>query len=139
MSKKSFASLVRNRFVLRNKKSCVWPSLSASSSFAIKLMGVDGPKLLEADKDGHTQDFLFLSTNLFLTKDAKDFFDFVRSGALNYHISFADFFRIFGFLIMHPKVGPNLLKAQKKYPNLFEIEWFSATPYLFGERAVKYG
>ena len=107
--------------------------------FAIKLIGVEGPKLLEADKDGITQDFLFLSTNLFLTKNATDFFAFVRAGALDYHRSFSDYLRILGFLIAHPKVGPNLLKAQKKFPNLFEIEWFSATPYLFGQRAIKYG
>ena len=106
--------------------------------FALKLMDVEGRKLLEADRDGKTQDFLFLSTNLFLTKDARDFFDFVRAGALNYHRSFSDILRTIVFLILHPRVGPNLLKAQKKYPNLFEMEWFSATPYLLGKRAVKY-
>jgi hypothetical protein len=106
--------------------------------FAIKLMGVEGPKLLDADRDGHTQDFLFLSTNLFLTRNARDFFDFVKAGALNYQRSLSDYFRIFVFLIAHPTVGPLLLKAQRKFPNLFEIEWFSATPYLFGQRAVKY-
>ncbi|HEV2762013.1 MAG TPA: hypothetical protein VGV38_03380, partial [Pyrinomonadaceae bacterium] len=41
--------------------------------FALKLMGVEGEKLLDPTKEMTTHDFIFLSTNVFLTKDARDF------------------------------------------------------------------
>jgi catalase len=107
--------------------------------FALKLMGVEGEKLIETQKDATTQDFIFLSTNLFLTKDAKDFCGLVACGALDKEKSLSDYVGIFKFFVTHPKVGTGLVAAQRKFPNLLEMEWFSATPYLFGERAVKYG
>jgi catalase len=107
--------------------------------FALKLMGVEGDKLLDIHKDATTHDFIFLSTNLFLTKDAEDFYEFVRIGALNYKKSVADYLRLLWFFIIHPKVAIGLIAASRKFANLLEMEWFSATPYLFGERAVKYG
>ncbi|HEY0097607.1 MAG TPA: catalase family protein [Pyrinomonadaceae bacterium] len=106
--------------------------------FALKLMGVEGEKLIESQKDATTQDFIFLSTNLFLTKDAKDFYELVECGALNKKKSLSDYLGILGYFARHPDVGVKLLAALRKFPHLLEMEWFSATPYLFGERAVKY-
>jgi Catalase len=106
--------------------------------FALKLMGVEGEKLLDVHKDAETQDFIFLSTNLFLTKDAEDFYEFVRIGALDYKKTVGDYLRLLWFFITHLNVAIGLFKASRKFANLLEIEWFSATPYLFGERAVKY-
>ncbi len=40
---------------------------------AIKLMGVAGEKLLEQEKHEQTQDFILISTHVFVTKDAKEF------------------------------------------------------------------
>lgn len=106
--------------------------------FALKLMGVEGEKLIETQKDATTQDFIFLSTNLFLTKDAKDFYKLVECGALNKKKSLSDYLGILWYFLTHPRVGIKLLAALRKFPSLLEIEWFSATPYLFGSRAVKY-
>jgi catalase len=106
--------------------------------FALKLMGVEGEKLIETQKDATTQDFIFLSTNLFLTKDAKDFYKLVECGALNKKKSLSDYLGIFWYFLTHPRVGIKLLAALRKFPSLLEMEWFSATPYLFGGRAVKY-
>lgn len=106
--------------------------------FALKLMDVEGEKLLASQKDATTQDFIFLTTNLFLTKDAKDFLKLVETGALNQEKSFSDYVAIFWYFLTRPKVGASLRAAQRKFPHLLELEWFSATPYLFGERAVKY-
>jgi Catalase len=107
--------------------------------FALKLMEVEGEKLLPTQEDARTQDFIFLSTNLFLTKDAADFYRFVKCGALSNQKSVSDYFRLLWFVVTHLKVGIGLLGASRKFANLLEMEWFSATPYLFGERAVKYG
>jgi hypothetical protein len=107
--------------------------------FALKLMDVEGEKLIPSQKDATTQDFIFLSTNLFLTKDAKDFLKLVETNALSPDKSFGDRFRIFWYFLTRPKVGASLRAGQRKFPHLLEMEWFSATPYLFGGRAVKYG
>lgn len=107
--------------------------------FALKLMGVEGEKLIETQKDATTQDFIFLSTNQFLTKDAKDFYLLVESGALNKKKSLSDYFGITRYFLTRPRVGLSLLRGLRKFPNLLEMQWFSTTPYLFGGRAVKYG
>lgn len=107
--------------------------------FALKLMGVEGEKLIESQKDATTQDFIFLSTNLFLTKDATDFLKLVECGALNKEKSFSDYLGILWYFLIRPKVGASLRAGQRKFPHLLEMEWFSAVPYLFGGRAVKYG
>jgi hypothetical protein len=106
--------------------------------FALKLMGVEGEKLIDSQKDATTQDFIFLSTNLFLTKDAKDFYKLVESGALNKKKSISDYLGILRYFLPRPRVGIKLLAASRKFPHLLEMEWFSTTPYLLGGRAVKY-
>jgi catalase len=106
--------------------------------FALKLMGVEGEKLIETQKDANTQDFIFLSAKLFLTKDAKDFYQLVESGALNKKKSLSDYLGITWYFLTRPRVGIKLVSALRKFPHLLEMEWFSTTPYLFGERAVKY-
>jgi len=106
--------------------------------FALKLMGVEGEKLLDIEQEATTHDFIFLSTNVFLTKDARDFCELVACGGLNKKKSLSDYLSITWYFLTHPKVGSGLRKALRKFPHLLEIEWFSATPYLCGERAVKY-
>jgi catalase len=106
--------------------------------FALKLMGVEGEKLIETQKDATTQDFIFLSTNQFLTKDAKDFYKLVESGALNKKKSLSDYLRITRYFLTRPRVAVSLLAGLRKFANLLEMQWFSTTPYLFGQRAVKY-
>lgn len=106
--------------------------------FALKLMGVEGEKLIETQRDATTQDFIFLSTNLFLTKDAKEFYKLVESGALNKKKSISDYIGILRYFLPRPRVGIKLFAASRKFAHLLEMEWFSTTPYLFGERAVKY-
>jgi Catalase len=106
--------------------------------FALKLMGVEGEKLIETQKDAATQDFILLSTNQFLTKDGKDFYKLVESGALNKKKSLSDYLGITWYFLFRPRVALSLFRGLRKYPHLLEMEWFGTTPYLFGERAVKY-
>jgi len=105
---------------------------------ALKLMGVPGKKLLGPEEDADTHDFLFLTADVFLTRNARDFYEFVKSGALNRSKSLLQWLNVGWFILRHPDVGLTLLRHSKKYANLLELSWFSATPYSFGGRAAKY-
>jgi hypothetical protein len=98
---------------------------------AIKLMGVNGAKLLDDEKDEQTQDFIVISTPVFVTKDVEEFDDMIKSitGSL---LAKAVFF------LTHWRVVWNLLKAMKKVANPLQIRYWSTTPYLLGIHAVKY-
>ena len=98
---------------------------------AIKLMGVPGEKLLEAEKHEETQDFIVISTDVFVTRDAEEFDALVASLEKGTAAQLS-------FMLTHPRVLVNLLKARKVFANPLQIRYFSTTPYLFGSRAVKY-
>ena len=44
----------------------------------IKLMGVPGKKLQEFEEDEQTQDFILISTNVFVTKNVEEFDDLIN-------------------------------------------------------------
>jgi hypothetical protein len=105
---------------------------------AIKLMDVDGVTLLDADSQTHTHDLTFITPDTFLTSTPQDFLSFAEAGGLNAKWSLIDLSRIFTFMLTHPAVLINLLKSQKRIGSLLEVPWHSSTPYLFGNRAIKY-
>lgn len=98
---------------------------------AIKLMGVPGEKLLEAEKHAQTHDLLLISASRFVTKDVAEFDGLVKAltGSLSAKIV---------FFFSHWRGGFNLLRSMLKFANPLQIRYFSATPYLLGNRAVKY-
>ncbi len=98
---------------------------------AIKLMGVPGKKLQENEEDELTQDFILISTNVFVTKDVEEFNGLIKvlTGSILSKIR---------FFSTHWRVIGNLLKSMKKFANPLQIRYFSTTPYLWGEQAVKY-
>jgi len=98
---------------------------------ALKLMDVPGEKLLEPQQHATTQDFLFLSTDVFLTRNTQEFYDFIV--AVN-----SGLWSGLWYGLTHPRISLNLLKSQKRYANLLEVQFFSATPYRLGELAVKH-
>lgn len=98
---------------------------------AIKLMGVPGEKLLEAQKNEQTQDFILISTNVFVTKDVEEFDQLIKS------ITGSIFCKLWFFGI-HWRVIWNLFKSMRRFANPLQIRYFSTTPYLFGATAVKY-
>jgi len=98
---------------------------------AIKLMGVEGEKLLEQEKEEKTQDFILISTNVFVTRNAEEFDDLIKAFA-------GGIFAKVRFFATHWRVGWNLLKSMKKVANPLQIRYWSTTPYLFGNTAVKY-
>lgn len=98
---------------------------------AIKLMGVPGQKVLESEQDEQTHDFIVISTNVFVTKDVKEFDDLIKS------LTGSIFTKIW-FFLTHWRVGLNLYKSMITFANPLQIRYFSTTPYLFGISAVKY-
>ena len=105
---------------------------------AVKIMGVEGPKLLPADQHGTTHDFIFITPQTFFTSTAEDFYKFALTGAMNPRKTLANYWNILVFMLGHPAVAACIWNAQSRIASLLEVPWYSATPYLFGSRAVKY-
>jgi len=102
---------------------------------SIKLLEVDGEKLLEDEKFEKTQDFVMISHNVFPAKNVAEFFALQEAFDAGILRLMWFFFNPFD---LHLRVAKNLLGALKKYANPLEIEYWSTTPYLFGSRAIKF-
>lgn len=108
------------------------PDIKADSrGLAIKLMGVKGDKILPEVKNATTQDFVFMSTNIFVTKDVEGFQKLLK--AVN-----GGLFKAGLYFLSHLKTLELFKKVKIKVANLFGLTWGSTTPYLMGDRAVKY-
>ena len=99
--------------------------------FAIKLMGVEGEKLLPEERWATTQDFLLFSGPIFFTATTEQFFDLIKSFNTN-------LLAILWFGLRNPRVLLATLRLFKRYGNLLEVKYWSTTPYRLGEIAVKY-
>lgn len=97
---------------------------------AVKLIGVPGEKLLQ--KDALTHDFLLVSIPAFMTPDVAGFAQLVKT------IGAKSLLGKLIYFLVNFRVTWNLLNALKRFANPLQIRYFSATPYLLGERAVKY-
>jgi hypothetical protein len=98
---------------------------------ALKLMGVDGEKLLPNETQGTTHDFILISDSRFVTKDVAEFDGLVAAltgGVL----------KILWFFLTHPRAARNLRASLRQFNNPLEIRYFSVVPYLLGQKAVKY-
>ena len=63
-----------------NQEGTINPDINPDiRGMAIKLMGVTGDKILEQEKDEQTQDFIVISTHVFVTKNVKEFDDLVKA------------------------------------------------------------
>lgn len=98
---------------------------------AIKLMGVPGDKLLTAARDAQTQDFILISTNVFVTKNVAEFDALITAMTGNILAKIS-------FFATRWRVIWNLLSSLKKFANPLQMRYWSTTPYLFGDTAVKY-
>lgn len=104
---------------------------------AVKLVGVEGDKLLEGERTAKTQDFLMINHDAFFIKDGKDYLEFFKR--LNKGSSPAWFF--FGRLPWRWtefQVARRIRKNGAAMTNPLLSEYFSATPYALGENVVKY-
>lgn len=98
---------------------------------ALKLLEVEGEKVLEGEEDFKTHDFITASTDVFVTKDVVQFASMITaliSGKL----------KLVYYFIRNPKNLWNLLMSSRRFGSLLEAQFYSITPYAFGDRVVKY-
>ncbi len=101
---------------------------------AIKLIGVEGEKLLEKDKHALTQDFLLVTSKTLQTKSVKDFQESI------YALT-GGWLHLLIYALTHPGVIIRSIRQVKRCNNILEVAYFSTTPSRFGSEtvAVKYG
>jgi hypothetical protein len=102
---------------------------------AIKLMGVEGEKLLDNETQQSTQDFILISDDRFVTKDIAEF-DALVKALIGGALAMGWFF--FNPFNSHLRVLRNLIGSLRRHNNPLEIRYYSVSPYLLGSRAVKY-
>ena len=125
---KTFKTWVR----FSNANSAAQPDLKRDiRGIAIKLTQVPGEKLSTESDCLDNQDFLLISTDTFLCDDIQTFDGMVKAiqGSLWQKIC---------FFASHPCVVWQLVRSFKIFANPLQIRYFSCTPYLLGEQAVKY-
>ncbi|PSN12927.1 catalase [filamentous cyanobacterium CCT1] len=106
---------------------------------AIKVFDVPGEKVLEAEKDEHTQDFLLVDYPVFVVRNAKDYIDLFLEIERTKSRSPVGFF-ITGFNPFRWRWHELLIGLAyrlKTVPSLFEAQYWSMTPYRLGAEAVK--
>ena len=96
---------------------------------AIKVVGVEGKKLLDVDQDAKTQDFNMTNRRASHVDDAAEFMEFAEATVSD--LKFA------GYLATHPKVALRLAKVKKNVPSLLSEQYWSGGAFKLGPRAVK--
>ena len=107
---------------------------------AIKIMGVEGAKILEDERDATTIDFVVCNHPAFFVKTPADYLVFFKGISAGFKALFTQFF----FPSLNPfswrlrelwNFGRGVLK---NVPSPSEIQYWSQTPYWFGAKVVKY-
>ena len=107
---------------------------------AIKLLGVEGPKVLESDKDATTHDFVLSDQSIFFIRDVADYIPFSRqvlrlSRAPGWWKTIEVLFRAFLLRDRRWRLAAGM--RSKPADLLAQIYW-SQTPYKLDRLAVKY-
>jgi hypothetical protein len=119
-----------------NQNRIVQPDIEKDiRGMSIKLLEVEGEKLLDNEKGERTQDFILISHNVFPTKNTAEFYQLLEAFAASRLSLFWFFFNPFN---PHIHTFKNLLASRQRHANPLEIRYWSTTPYLFGLKAVKY-
>lgn len=101
----------------------------------IKLIGVKGRKLLDDGESDYTHDFVLISYDVFLTKGIKEMWEFTvayEAGPL--HI----LWYWFNPFKPHLRVFWNFIVPFRRATSPLDLQYYSMTPYRFGDTAVKY-
>jgi len=103
---------------------------------AIKVMGVTGAKIVAAERDATTQDFIVANSKVFFCRNAADYVELASKMAEGKFLGF--FFgrsptkwRLREFVNM-------LVATQRKVRNPLRIQYWSQTPSALGPNVVKY-
>lgn len=107
---------------------------------AIKVFDVPGPKVLEHEKESTTQDFLLCNQPSFFVRNVRDYADFTRAGATRSVLSLLGYFLgLNPFRWKFAEIRNLAVAMFQRVPSPLAIEYYSQTPYRFGEgAAVKY-
>ena len=103
---------------------------------AIKLLGVEGEKVLEQEKHEATQDFVMANSKVFFVRSTSDYVVFVSAFAKNKLLSF--FFGWNPFKWRLHELKNMLLATTKTITNPLQIQYWSQTPYRLGANAIKF-
>jgi hypothetical protein len=106
---------------------------------ALKLVGVPGDKILEgADRAAVTQDFLMINHPTFFVRNVADYVEFTKAVAEtgSPRRFFLPGVNFFNWRITEAKIGRAI--QAKRVANPLHTRYFSMTPYLFGDKAVKF-
>jgi Catalase len=93
---------------------------------AIKLFGVQGPKLLADEASATTQDFVMINHPVFFVRNAADYVSFQKSPVT--------------FILTHAFTEGRIALAiqGKKVSNPLASQYWSMTPYKLGNQQIKY-
>jgi hypothetical protein len=104
--------------------------LKGTIGVAVKLFGVDGEKLLPADEDATTHDFILQNHDVFFVDTARDMCEFTCQ-SLNGGFD--------AYVAAHPVTGQVLRDMEKVVESALGTAYWSALPSRFGDgRYVKY-
>lgn len=132
----------------KEKEYALWMRLSSSNStispdfkgdirgMAIKLMGVDGDKLITEEMDATTQDFILVTCETFISRNVKQFARTIRAIAKGSKFALL-------LYALNPGNWGVIARSLKRFitpHSLLDISYYSSTPYQFGStaKAVKY-
>lgn len=125
---RTFPSWVR----FSNQNGTVSPDSKADiRGVAIKLMGVEGARILPDGPLGTTHDFILISVSRFVTSSVAEF-DGLVSALMRGAVPKAWYF------LTHLRVARNLAFSLRHHSNPLAIRYFSVVPSLLGDKAVKY-
>lgn len=104
---------------------------------AIKVMEVDGAKVLERHKDAKTQDFLLINTPVLMVRNAFDYVEFSQKAFDGNPVSF--FFSLNPLDWHFRELTITLKTLAKKIASPLKSRYWSTTPYALGDaHTVKY-
>lgn len=105
-------------------------TMPQAAGMAIKLLGVEGEKLLESEKDATTQDFIMINAPIFFVRNLKDYnilHQELAKGQLK------EFFRN-----RPAETNAVMVVRGQKLFNPLQVRYWSMTPYLLGPNAIKF-
>lgn len=132
---------VWSRFSNNNQSTTLPDSFPDIRGLGLKLMGVEGKKILPFESNLKTQDFLFLGTPKFFIKDNASYADFLKAFTSNLHPLWLAKNDPLGL----KSIAEDQVNVTYKYTNPLDVPYFSATAYRLGARqnpdraAIKYG
>jgi hypothetical protein len=99
---------------------------------AIKLLGVEGEKLLESERYEKTQDFVLMNFPAFAATNLQDYLDFFKARTAGDEPFKA-------FLDKHPEIAQRLEEMdQVEVHNPLQAQYWSTTPFKLGPGAMKF-